>query len=253
MPDQFIQDIARKAGKITLDFFRKSEVQYAKAHSQDVVTQADLASNEFIANEIKKNFPNDGVISEEQEEYNLTAENIWIVDPLDGTLNFSKGIPIYCILIARAKAGKVNLAVIYDPIHDEMLFAKRGEGAYVNGQKISCSMGNSLEDTAGCVNSGYGKNKFEQLNKMIMSTPKNKIYVMSLFSLGMSAVQVATGRRDWYMTTGGSLWDHAAPSLILEESGCKVTNIKGEPWTFSDETMLAANPVLHEKILTIIK
>lgn len=253
MTDQFIQDLARQAGKITLDFFRKSEVQYTKAHAQDVVTQADLASNKFIVDEIKKNFPNDGIISEEQGEYNSSAENVWIADPLDGTLNFSKGIPIYCILIARASAGKVNLAVIYDPIHDEMLFSKKGEGAYANGKKISCSMADSVENTAGCANSGFDEKRVDILSKLVNSTPKKKIYVMSLFCQGMSALQVATGRRDWHITTAGSLWDHAAPSLILEESGCKVTNIKGEPWSFSDSTMLAANPVLHEKILAVIK
>ena len=149
-PEKFIQDVARQAGGITLTFFKKAEIQYTKKDALDVVTQADLASNNFIIESIKRDFPNDGIISEETGESNIEAEHVWIIDPLDGTLNFSKSIPAYTVLIARARKGVVELAVIYDPIHDELCFAERGEGAYLNGVRIECSQMKNLNETVGC-------------------------------------------------------------------------------------------------------
>ena len=251
-PEKFIQDTAKQAGKITLDFFKKAEIQYTKAHALDVVTQADLASNAFITESIKREFPNDGIISEETGESKTEAEYIWIIDPLDGTLNFAKSIPAYTVLIARAKAGVVELAVIYDPIHDELCFAKKGEGAYLNGNSIKCSQMKSLDDTVGCSSGNLRLADIGRLEKMINASSTGKVSSTSFYGIGTNALYVATGRRDWYMVTGGALWDHAAPSLILEECGCKTSTIEGKPWTFGDKTMLAANAELHRFISGII-
>ncbi len=244
-PEQFIQDIAKQAGKITLDFFKKAEVQYTKKDALDVVTQADLAANKFITESIVREFSNDGIISEETGESKIDAEYVWIVDPLDGTLNFSKGIPAYTVLIARAKAGVIELGVIYDPIHDELCYAKRGDGAYLNGMKVTCSQMKSLDDTVGCASGNLRLKDMSRLEKMINASSSGKVASTSFYGIGTNALYVATGRRDWYLVTGGALWDHAAPSLILEESGCTITTVDGKPWTFADKTMLAANPELH--------
>ncbi len=251
-PEKFIQDIARQAGKITLEFFKKAEVQYTKKHALDVVTQADLAANKFIVESIKEEFPNDGIISEETGESNVDSEYIWIIDPLDGTLNFAKSIPIYTVLFARAKAGIVELAVVYDPIHDELCFAKRGEGAYLNGNKVTCTQMKTLDDTVGCINGSIRSDTVDRLEKMINASSIGRVAATSYYGIGINSLYVATGRRDWYMTNGGALWDHAAPSLILEESGCTITTVDGKPWTFADKTMLAANPELHKFISGVI-
>ncbi len=229
-------------------FSYSSSVKYFS----EALLPADLASNAFITESIKREFPNDGIISEETGESNVEAEYIWIIDPLDGTLNFAKGIPAYTVLIARARAGIVELAVIYDPIHDELCFAKKGEGAYLNGTKIKCSVMKSLEDTVGCSSGNLRLKDLARLEKMINASPTGKVSSTSFYGIGTNALYVATGRRDWYMVTGGALWDHAAPSLILEESGCKITTIEGKPWTFADKTMLAANPELHGFISGVI-
>lgn len=253
MIDNFIQDTAKQAGKITLEFFKKAKVQYTKSHLLDVVTQADIASNTFIVDSIKSKFPTDGIISEETGEFNIDAESVWIIDPLDGTLNFSKGIPLYCVLIAHSKNGVIDCGVIYDPVHDDLLFASKGKGAYLNGEKILCSETESLELSVGCANSSGTKRNIDLLGKLSASTEKQKIYFTSLFSIGICAAQVASGKRDWFISLGASVWDYAAGSIILEESGCIVTNIHGEIWKTSDKSMIAANPVLHGKILDVIK
>ncbi len=251
-PEKFIQNIAKQAGKITLDFFKKAEVQYTKSNALDVVTQADLASNKFIIESIKNEFPNDGIISEETGESGTDSEYVWIVDPLDGTLNFSKGIPAYTVLIARAKGNTIELAVIYDPIHDELCFAKKGEGAYLNGIKVNCSQVKTIDDTVGCSSGNIRIKDISRLEKMINASSTGKISSTSFYGIGSNALYVATGRRDWYLVTGGAIWDHAAPRLILEESGCTISTVDGKPWTFQDKTMLAANPELHKFISNII-
>jgi myo-inositol-1(or 4)-monophosphatase len=249
MIENFIKSLAVQAGDITLDFFKKAEVQYTKDHSLDVVTQADIASNKFIVEEIKAKFPEDGIISEEQGEYNIKAEYLWIVDPLDGTLNFSKGIPTYCILIARAKNEKIESAVIYDPINKDTYFSERGKGAFLNDKKIECSQIANIEGSTGCINGTTNARILEILNKMISSVPEKKIYISVPVCLGMAGAYIASGKRDWGMFISGSVWDHAAPSLILEESGCVVTNMEGKPWTLKDKTMMAANKELHAELI----
>lgn len=253
---KFIRDTARQAGKITLKYFKNAKVQYTKTHKLDIVTQADLASNKYIIESIKAKFPNDGIISEETGGHKSDAQSLWIIDPLDGTLNFSKGIPLYCVLIAHTENGVVDYGVIYDPVHDELLFAQHGKGAFLNGVKIICSTTDSLENSIGCV-SNTGSEKCLKLLAKIRSNVGNKIlYISSLLSIGINSAQAAAGRKDWFMSPGdGSVWDYAAGSVILSEAGCTVTDIKGKPWKIGDDSLslLAANPVLHEKLLDVIR
>lgn len=254
MIDKFIQDTARQAGKITLKYLKSAKVQYTKSHKLDVVTQADLASNNFILDSIKTKFPTDGIISEETGKHNPSASSAWIIDPLDGTLNFSKGIPIYCVLIAHSYKGSIDAGVIYDPVHDDLYFASEGKGAYLNGKKIKCSEPDSLSETVGCVNSTGTEKSINILSQIRKRSEKELIHFSSLLSIGIHAAHVASGERDWFLSPGNaSVWDYAACSIILSESGCTLTNIKGEPWKLSDDNMLAANPVLHRKLLTAIK
>lgn len=255
MLDTFIQKTAREAGKITLKYFKKAKVEYTKRHALDVVTKADLESNKYIVDAIKAKFPNDGFISEEMGEDNPNAESIWIIDPLDGTLNFSKGIPIYCILIAHANKGVVDCGVICDPVHDEMYFASKGKGAFLNGVKILCSEADSIEESVGCIGGTINNVNLDILNKFRKSTENSLIRLTSLYSIGICTAQVSSGKKDWYLSASGSgsVWDYAAGTVILAESGCRVTNIRGEQWKLFDKGLLAANPKLHKKLLDAIK
>jgi myo-inositol-1(or 4)-monophosphatase len=249
--ENFIQKIGREAGKLTLKYFKKAEVQYTKSRNiADVVTQADLASNKFIVDAIKKKYPAHGIISEELDDFQKDAGRVWIIDPLDGTLNFSKGISTYAILIAFAKKGEVKLAVVYDPVHDDMYFAKYGRGAYLNKIKITCSQEREVGATTGCASSYFDEKEARILNSIRRSTDRKYFYLTCLLSIGICAAQTASGKRDWLFSLKGEIWDYAAPSLILKEAGCKVTNIKGKPWKLNDQTMLAANPTLHHKLST---
>lgn len=253
MIDKFIQDIAIKAGKITLKYFNNTKIAYTKKNPLDIVTHADLAVNKFLLDEIKTKYPDDCIVSEETDTYNPNSESRWIIDPLDGTLNFSKGIAVYCILIAHAFNNKIDHGVIYDPIHDDIYFGSFGKGAFLNNKKIKYSGKTSIDDTVGLINSRIDESSINVINKLHAKPLNNKITLMSINCLGLSAAQVAAGKRDWFISTGaGGDWDYAAGKIILEEAGCTVTNIYGKPWQLGNKTMIAANPALHKKLLNSI-
>ncbi|MDE1940699.1 MAG: inositol monophosphatase [Patescibacteria group bacterium] len=250
---EFLEKIAREAGAITLKHFKRAKVEYTKGHDLNVVTKADLESNEYLVSEIRKKFPDDGFISEEKGEDNSEAERIWIIDPLDGTLNFSKGIPMYSVMIARARKGIVELAAIYDPVHDDLYMAEKGKGAYLNGERAHCSEATELHASVGGFNVSYRQRNVEVLKKLLAASPQEKIYSVAYYAIGTIAAHVSAGKRDWMLSYGAQVWDYAAPSLLLAESGCKVTTDDGQEWTLKDKVMLAANPKLHAKLLKALK
>ncbi len=187
-------------------------------------------------------------------EENAGAENIWIIDPLDGTLNFSKGIPLYCILIAHVNKGVVDRGVIYDPVHGDMLSAKKGMGAFLNGKRIYCSEPQLISSSVGVVNAESDKEHLSVYELLRRSSENNKCWLTNYLSLGISESFVASGKKDWIMSFRvGKVWDYAAGTIVMAEAGCKVTNLKGEPWSLQDDSLVAANPVLHKKLLNAIK
>ena len=138
---------------------------FSKLHEVDLVTEADLKSEEILINAITKHFPNDGIISEESETINSDAPRIWVIDPLDGTLNFIRGYPHYAISIALRIKGRLDQAIIYDPLKDELFTASRGEGAQINGQKIRVSVNQELESAL--LATGFPVRKKQRLSEYL--------------------------------------------------------------------------------------
>ncbi len=251
--EKFIQDLARAAGKLTAKKFGLTVSHQMKTHKLDLVTEADLASNALILGRIKKNFPAHGIISEETGEYNVDAECVWIIDPIDGTLNFSKKIALYVVLIALKKRGVLELACAYDPIHDEMYFAKRNGGAFRNGKRIRCSPQPTLIDSCGLMSDRLTKERQALTGKILRHLKGGQAVVSSYHCAGLSGIYVADGRKDWNITSGqGHVWDYAAPFLIAAEAGCKVAGFNGEPWDFKSNKMIVANPVLYDDIVKAV-
>ena len=124
--EKFIQQITKKAGDLTKKYYGKIGVAYTKQNKGDVVTKADLLSNNLIVNAIKKNYPTHGIISEELKAENANAEYVWVIDPLDGTRNYSTKTPMYGVIVALAHKKKVIMGAINIPILDEMYFAREG-------------------------------------------------------------------------------------------------------------------------------
>jgi myo-inositol-1(or 4)-monophosphatase len=260
--EQLLKKIIIDAGKETLKFYGKKGVKYTtKSNIEDFVTEADLHSEKIIVGAIKKYFPEDGIISEESKDYKKSSEYVWIIDPLDGTWNFSKEIPLYGILIAVAKNDEVILGGSYFPYFNEFYFAAKGKGAYRNKKKITCSDKkdiNHLRSTGYVQPEGYMEK--EPVHRTQMMNLINKINAIDLWctEFGCGAYDmalVASGRSHCFISpaAGGNVWDIAAPSIIMAEAGCKVTNFENKRWQLTDKSdIISANPYIHGQIMQIM-
>ncbi|PIR83636.1 hypothetical protein COU18_03055 [Candidatus Kaiserbacteria bacterium CG10_big_fil_rev_8_21_14_0_10_51_14] len=252
--DKFIQDIAREAGEAVLKRFGKDGMHYMKSqHVWDVVTKADLAADKLITSRIIKRYPTHGIISEESGVRNEGAEYVWIIDPIDGTLNFSKGIPMFGVMICLVHKGKVVMSAINMPATKELFFAKVGTGAFLNGKRIHYSRRSTLDQSFGFGSSRMGERNGAFLGNIIQQQKKHNIQFSSFACMCANACYTAAGRRDWIVSLAGQIWDFAPAYLILKESGCKVTDTKGNPWKFGMLEMVAANPRLHKQLLKLTR
>lgn len=250
--ETFIKIITKKAGLVLKKKFRTVGVKYTKQDVYDVVTQADLLSNDILVTAIKKQYPSHGIISEETGEYQAQAEYLWIIDPLDGTLNFSTHVPNFGVMVALAKNKRVKLAAIYCPMFDEFVFAKKEVGAFLNGKKIACSKKKKITESIGCMSASLSPQNKWLWKKLIQKSEQGKFIINAFYTIAVETLYMADGRRDWKISRYGYVWDYAAPSLILEEAGCRVTTLEGAPWQMGERSLVAANPRLHKELMEMV-
>ena len=208
-----------------------------------------------LIREVKKHFPDDGIISEESSDYNTSAEYVWIIDPLDGTWNFSRAIPIYGVLVAIAKRKEVIAGAAYFPKLEEFYFAQKEKGATLNGKKIHCSDKSDLEHMR-ILGSFEPDGKLQEKTRKLFVALKNKrSWFAEYGGSGYDMALVAAGRAHaaYFPAVGGHIWDVAAPAIIMGEAGCVLTNLSGERVNMEGKIeVVAANPVLHKKLMKII-
>jgi myo-inositol-1(or 4)-monophosphatase len=204
---------SEKASKILIrDFGEVEKLQVSKKGPADFVTNSDLKVEKIIIEELKKARPNFSFISEENGiENNKDKNNTWIIDPIDGTINFLHGIPHFAISIALRSKNEIVSGLIYDPIKDEMFFAEKDNGAFFNNQRIRVSKKNDINN---CLFATGGKIKNEP------DLPYRKSGCAAL-----DMAYVASGRYDGYFQHGLNLWDIAAGIILVEEAGGIVNKI----------------------------
>lgn len=249
-----IIEIAQQAGVILRDGFGKQHQLEFKGEI-DLVTEADHRSDEFILGEISERFPGHAVLSEESGERIGSAEDFWYVDPLDGTLNYSHGLPLFCVSIAYARGRELNLGVVYDPVNEELYSAERGKGARLNGEPIRVSSVTELKSSLLVTGFPYDAwtnpiNNFAEFQAFSMRTQG----VRRLGSAALDLCYVAASRLDGFWEIRLNAWDVAAGGLIALEAGAAVTNLRGGPDFLSQpQSILAANPALHAQMLEVLR
>lgn len=224
----------------------------------DPVTIADKTSEKHIVDILKKEFPNDLIISEEYsplKEIEVKGKRRWYLDPLDGTVNFFRGLPNWCISLALADENdKIVCAVVNDPTMNECYTAIKGNGAYLNDEKINVSDITELKRSV--VASGFPYT-FDNPDETNLREWSNLVpLVLTARSLGAAAkdiCQVAVGRIDVFWERGLERWDTAAGILICTESGAKVTNLQGKIFDGPGTNIVIANEVLHDKVFDVLK
>lgn len=245
-----IEQIARQAGEILRAGFGKMhEIRFKGVI--DVVTEIDRRSEDFLLREIRRCYPNQRIVTEESGEFLGDGRSAWFVDPLDGTVNYSHGLPIFCVSIGYSEGDSLRLGVVYDPNRDECFSAEHGRGAWLNGKPITVSQENNLDQSLLVTGFAYD----------IRTNPDNNLNHYAEFSLHTQAVRrlgsaaldlcyVAAGRFDAYWEAYLNPWDVAAGVLIAREAGAVVTNMSGglDILTLPIK-VVAANTELHALML----
>ena len=247
MPKNYLDaaiEIARHAGAILRDEFSRPP-QIAYKGEVDLVTQADKRSEQAIVREISSYFPDHSILAEEGFGHESISEFGWHVDPLDGTTNFAHGYPCFCVSIALAQRGTLLVGVIYNPIHDELFAAAKGEGATLNGQKIQVSKNATLSTSLLCtgfpVHNRKGTPNLQYYGDFTMQSHG----VRRDGSAALDLAYVAAGRFDGFWEFGLKKWDTAAGVLLVEEAGGQVSDFAGTPYELGGPLILATNGLIH--------
>ncbi len=257
-----IKKALREAGKILLASFGKIQNYGVKENQSSIVTQTDIDSETAIIKIIEDNFPSHSIIAEEAGCKNKNSDYTWVIDPLDGTSNFSAGIPWFGTIICILKRNEPIVAGIYLPSYDLLYFAEKGKGATRNGEKISVSAEKELKNILMAYSLDYSEDasKAEKESKIIKNIVQNTRNLRSVNSCAVEFCYVADGRLGGYINQATKIWDVAAPCLLVKEAGGIVTDINGNDIDFTvDEldyqknfTVVGSSKLLHAKIMKLI-
>jgi len=216
---------ARAAGAIHVDRYERLERIVHKSE-KDVVTEVDHLSEEAILRTIRAAFPGDAFLAEESGVSGPQAQRLWVIDPLDGTVNYANGLPFFAVSIALVIDGEPRLGVVLDPLRDELFHALAGEGAYLDGERIHNPGKERIGDAV--VHLGLPRSGFARQNTRYRRSVR---ITRSMGSAALSLAYVANGRFDAYVQWQGlSTWDICAAGLIAAEGGAVVTSRLGNRW-----------------------
>lgn len=249
-----VSALIRRAGGLVLDY-RFKNLQRQEKQGAGFVTEADLASENFLIAELSSLEPGVAFFAEENGYANPTSSDYcWVIDPLDGTTNFSYGIPHFCISVALTHHDRPVMGWVYQPLLDELFVAERGKGAFFNGMPMKVSSTKDLEAAFLLFCTPYGKNEraLKLFEKVLLLS--QRAYSMRL--LGAAALDqayTAHGRLDGMFFEQLSWWDVAAGSLIVEEAGGKVSDYAGNALTPEFSSLVAGNPWIHEALVEQLK
>ncbi len=245
---------AVQAGAAQLQHFYNGTFKISnKEGVNNLVTEADHAAEKAIIAVIQHDHPDHFILSEETGEIVTNSEYKWIIDPIDGTVNFANGIPLCCVSIGLEKDGEMILAAVYAPIINELYFAQKGFGASLNNKKIHVSEKTELIHS--CLVTGFPYTYLDAPNGPLQVFEKlirKGIPVRRLGSAAIDLCWVAAGRFDGFYEHQLQAWDSAAGYLIVKEAGGMVTDFEGNPFSVYQPHVLATNGKIHEDLRAVV-
>lgn len=245
---------AAKAGAAEiLRFFNREFTISNKEGVNNLVTEADHASEKAIIEVIKTAFPDHHILSEEAGEIIQDSNYKWIIDPIDGTINFAHGIPLNCVSIAIEHHAEIVMAAVYNPHINELFFAEKGKGATLNDKPIRVS--EQTKAIHACLVTGFPYTYINMPNgplEIFERFVRKGVPVRRLGSAAIDLCWVACGRFDGFYEHKLEAWDSAAGYLIVEEAGGKVTDLAGNKFSVYQHKVLATNGKIHDEMLEVI-
>lgn len=243
---------AREAGGIMeAGFTKEKQVKYKG--KGNMVTDVDLKVDKALKSCLQGEYPTHSILSEESEAISGDSGYTWILDPLDGTNNYSFGIPFFSTVIALVKGEDVLLGVVYDPLRDELFSAQKGEGAFLNGSPIHVSKKNTVQDSVLAFDLGYVEDKGKRTLEFITALWRkmHSIRIMGSGALGLA--YAACGRADLYFHPHLYPWELACGLLLVTEAGGVMTDWEGRRLRIGESSTIASNSAVHAEFLKLVK
>ncbi len=244
-------EIAREAGALLANGFER-RVGFELKGEFDLVTECDRASEKLIVERLRSHFPSHAIMAEEGGGHESSSGYRWFVDPLDGTTNFAHSFPMFNVTMGLEQAGEVIAGVVYDPIRQEMFTAERGSGAYLNNRRIRVSNARYLADSLASTGFPSRKRHHNVNIHFYYQVAMASHGVRRTGSAAIDLAYVACGRLDFFWEFGLKPWDMAAGTLLVEEAGGRVSDMRGASHSVTaSEHLLADNGHLHDEVSQI--
>jgi myo-inositol-1(or 4)-monophosphatase len=247
-----IESIIRKTGDLVLSYFQKP-TSYREKDAGELVTEADLASERYLTEQLTKLLPGSSVIGEELGSNKGSNDYCWVIDPLDGTTNFVHQLPYFCISVALTCKGEPIFGTVYQPLIKEYFYAQRGRGAFLNGKKIQVSNLSHIDKSIVLI--GFPYKKEERFKHLLQLTSRiiQKTFAFRHFgAAALDLAYVAAGRVDAVFFEELTWWDVAAGMLLIQEAGGITSDFEGNPINQDYKTFLGASPVLYKQLRELI-
>lgn len=250
--------LAREAGEIAKRHFRTGNFTTQSKGGSDFLTQADSEVDTFLKDRLRRAFPDSQILTEETAPQDYSglenAESLWIVDPIDGTTNFSRNDEHFAISIALVEKAKAKVGVVYLPVENKLYKAQIDkDNAYCNDQKIHVSDTAALETASVGYDWAWSMESREQMHAFVSKFMTKVRQPRALGSAASDLSLLAEGNIDVYINSGLKPWDIAAASLIIEKAGGILTTPHGEPFNVFKSDLVASNTILHHHFLELLK
>ncbi len=246
---------AAAAGNVLTEYFNNGVVMRTKSASIDLVSDADINAERAVAEVIRNAFPDHSILGEEENSGSPDAEHLWIVDPLDGTTNFAHGIPQFAVSIAYYHNGIAETAVVFNPVYEDWYTASKGQGAFLNGRRLSVCSAAQLNESV--IATGFYYDRGADMEATLASMNRllrKQIHGIRRFgAASLDLAMTAAGQFSAYFEYQLGLWDFAAGRLLVEEAGGKVTTCTGEALPLQKSSLLAASPALYDQVLNEVR
>lgn len=255
---EYLRDLLPRAGQILRRYFRAENLEKRKKGIHDFVTAADLAVDKFLTEELSSAYPHIPLLTEETADYSKLSEYknkqlLWVIDPLDGTANFSRGDSNHSISVALVSNGIPIVGVIFQPTYGRLFWAIQNDTrAFWNGRTIHVSTIEQISKATVCTDWSHILETRNETTTFLQNIYGHVRQIKILGSAATDITLLARGGVDIYYHVKLFPWDVAAAALIAKNAGATITDTKGEPWNIFSDGILATNPFLHSAISKII-
>lgn len=254
---KYLIDLVPQAGELLRGYFASRNFTQRSKGSVDFTTQADEEVDAFLLEQIKKQYPKTNFLTEETAPVDYSSlkdvSNLWVIDPLDGTINFSRKHPHFAISIGLVDKGVPKLGVVHIPMTGDTYWAQADQdGAFLNGEPIQVSHTDNLGESVIACDWAWGLEKRLNVVRWLGNISTHVRQIKSMGSAVADLASLAGGRIDAYMHSGLKPWDVAASALLIEKAGGRITTPTGANWDVFQPDILASNGILHERLVNLL-